>query len=270
METKFCPHCQTEKPKGEFGKHHRQKDGLQSWCKRCISFHNKAQKSYASPAHKKYYQDHRDELVAYKREWYQKNRARIRGQFKDKYWTDPENHRAIGRQDYQKRRGKILQYQQRYLRDNRDKVLDYHRQYAKQNKDKIGEYVKNRYRNDLSFRILMNCRNRMRFYLKGKKSDTTRNLIGCSVDELRAYLESKFTPNMNWDNYGTYWHIDHIVPCAAFDMTKEEQQRVCFNWRNLQPLEGSENNRKNDLLPDGTRARHRKKGFPNNFDAILK
>ena len=38
-----------------------------------------------------------------------------------------------------------------------------------------------------------------------------------------------------WDNYGE-WHIDHIRPCSSFDLTIQEQQVQCFNYKNLQPL----------------------------------
>lgn len=57
---------------------------------------------------------------------------------------------------------------------------------------------------------------------------------------------------MNWDNYNhETWHIDHIIPCAAFDLTNPIHQRICFNWRNLQPLWGNENISKHDSLPEG-------------------
>ena len=41
---------------------------------------------------------------------------------------------------------------------------------------------------------------------------------------------------MTWENYGKYWHIDHIVPCYYFDLLKEEEQKRCFHYTNLQPL----------------------------------
>ena len=46
---------------------------------------------------------------------------------------------------------------------------------------------------------------------------------------------------MHWDNYGTYWHMDHVTPCDSFDATNEDQLKKCFNWKNLRPLKGSEN-----------------------------
>ena len=46
---------------------------------------------------------------------------------------------------------------------------------------------------------------------------------------------------MNWDNYGEYWHIDHVRPCCTFDFSDPEQQKICFNWRNLAPLRADKN-----------------------------
>jgi hypothetical protein len=68
-------------------------------------------------------------------------------------------------------------------------------------------------------------------------------MLGCSVQELWNHLESKFTPGMTRDNYGK-WHVDHIVPCVAFDLTDETQQLECFNFRNLQPLWARDNLKK--------------------------
>jgi Uri superfamily endonuclease len=69
----------------------------------------------------------------------------------------------------------------------------------------------------------------------GNKSKSCFHYIGCSVPHLRQHLEAQFTDGMTWDNHGE-WHIDHIKPCASFDLTDAEQQRECFNYTNLQPL----------------------------------
>ena len=66
------------------------------------------------------------------------------------------------------------------------------------------------------------------------------SLVGCSVGFLRSYIEAKFEKGMTWDNYGE-WHVDHIRPCASFDLSDKDQVIQCFNWRNLQPMWGSEN-----------------------------
>ena len=78
---------------------------------------------------------------------------------------------------------------------------------------------------------------------KGTKSAKTLELVGCTVEDLRLFLEAEFTEGMTWDNYGE-WHIDHIRPCASFDLTDPEEQKKCFHWTNLQPLWAQDNIRK--------------------------
>lgn len=111
--------------------------------------------------------------------------------------------------------------------------------------------VKKRYRENQQFRVRTLLGNRIRSALKGgraRKAAATFSLIGCPQVWLEVHLESLFTSEMNWENYGPVWHIDHIKPCAAFDLTDPEQQRICFHWTNLQPLLAKDNIRKSDLF----------------------
>lgn len=65
------------------------------------------------------------------------------------------------------------------------------------------------------------------------------------MDDFNLYLESKFEPGMSWSNYGHKgWHIDHIMPCAIFDMANPEHVRRCFHFSNLQPLWACDNLKK--------------------------
>lgn len=80
------------------------------------------------------------------------------------------------------------------------------------------------------------------------REKSTRELVGCSWRELKAHIESMFKDGMNWDNRSS-WHIDHIKPCALFDLTKTDEQRKCFHFTNLQPLWAAENLRKSDTYP---------------------
>ncbi len=102
----------------------------------------------------------------------------------------------------------------------------------------IKAYTNKRLATDPTFKILYYMRRRLHLALFWKvKSAHTLELLGCTVEELCAHLEAQFQPGMTWDNYGFYgWHIDHIIPCAAFDLSDPEQQRACFHWSNLQPL----------------------------------
>jgi hypothetical protein len=100
------------------------------------------------------------------------------------------------------------------------------------------------------FRIRRNLGGRIRAAIKGfSKSASTMELIGCTREFLMRHLESNFKPGMTWANYGPVWHIDHVKPCAKFDLPRPEEQRACFNWRNLQPLFAKENQKKNSSSP---------------------
>ena len=109
----------------------------------------------------------------------------------------------------------------------------------KENKEHINQYNKNKYNIDPIFRLKLTLRNTLKNKIKAKgirKYKSSLKLVGCSIQELKQHLESKFFPEMNWENHGTIWEIDHIKPCASFDLTQEEEQNKCFYYTNLQPL----------------------------------
>ncbi len=81
------------------------------------------------------------------------------------------------------------------------------------------------------------------------KSSPVMNYVGCTTIELREQLEAQMSPEMTWDNYGVFgWHIDHIVPCAAFDLSQEDHIHLCFNKNNLRPLWFDSNIAKADTI----------------------
>ena len=123
----------------------------------------------------------------------------------------------------------------------------YTAEYYQKNKAKINEQRKARYKSNPQCRIAENCRSRIRNLLNEiSKSRSTLELVGLdSWDELVQHLESQFVDGMTWDNYGQ-WHMDHIRPCASFDLTDETQRLECFNYKNLQPLWAFDNLSKGD------------------------
>ena len=134
---------------------------------------------------------------------------------------------------YQKNKLRVSTIRAAYYEANRSKCL-------KSNKIR----KKKRLASDPAFRITENCRNRLGLAVKSK-SDNTLNLIGCTGALLKKHLESKFLPGMSWSNYGLHgWHIDHIKPCAAFNLLLASEQRTCFRYTNLQPLWAKDNLRK--------------------------
>jgi hypothetical protein len=107
-------------------------------------------------------------------------------------------------------------------------------------------YRRIRLAEDPLFRLIHNMRTRVKNAIKadsGEKAEKTMELLGCSVQHVRDHLESQFTKGMTWETQGE-WHVDHIRPCASFDLTDPEEQKKCFHWTNLQPLWAQDNLRK--------------------------
>jgi hypothetical protein len=80
--------------------------------------------------------------------------------------------------------------------------------------------------------------------LKGAKANRHwEDLVPYNLEQLKQYLEIQFDENMNWDNYGTYWEVDHIIPQNLFDVTIAESKdfQICWSLMNLRPLEKSAN-----------------------------
>ena len=84
---------------------------------------------------------------------------------------------------------------------------------------------------------------------KGEKHTSSMELLGCTIEDCRAHLEKQFSDGMSWINHGE-WHIDHRKPCASFDMTNGDEQKICFHYTNLQPMFASENISKSDSFDE--------------------
>ena len=98
---------------------------------------------------------------------------------------------------------------------------------------------------------------------KAAKVTKASDLLGCSIQEYKLYLERLFEPWMTWDNHGSHkpdgvkrWKIDHIVPLSHFDLKDPEKQKIAFHYTNTRPLEAfrniSEGNRRNSKKAQGT------------------
>ena len=141
-------------------------------------------------------------------------------------------------------------YQKEYYQKNRDWILEKVKVYwdKDENKKRRADLKRERWKVDENLRLSSNYRCRIYKALKGqKKSKSTEKLVGCSFIQLKQYLENLFTGGMTWDIYGE-WHVDHIIPCASFDLTKIEEQEKCFHYTNLQPLWGYDNIVKRDNI----------------------
>jgi len=103
-------------------------------------------------------------------------------------------------------------------------------------------YNKERKKIDVLFKLKVDMRNSVNRYLK-YRSQKTFDIVGCSPQFLKEYLQNQFTKEMSWDNHGLFgWHIDHITPLSSAK-TEEELYKLC-HYTNLQPLWAGDNLKK--------------------------
>ena len=206
---KSCSKCKIEKEFTSFHKSSRNKIGYRSQCISCENEYKEANKDKLKEYFKNRVYD-----PSIKKEYYLLNKERI----KDNY--------------------------RKYYENNKESKLEYQKEYQKNNKDKRNSYLIERRQNDPLFKLITNVRNLIynSFYYNGySKNSKTEELLGCSFEELKQHLESKFEPWMNWDNRGLYngelnygWDIDHVIPLSSVN---EEIDIIKLNhYTNLQPL----------------------------------
>jgi len=251
-ELKICTKCGLLKPLSEFYKNKRGKNGLSSTCKGCNA-------EYAKTCNAK----HKEKRNAQSREWRLNNLERSKAT--EKQWKEANPER-------------VKENRKKYYENNKESQKEYSRQWGKENPQKKKEmfrvwYLKNREeniqrarewqeqnpeKNRLSKRADWNRRyanpkNRLSFCVSGavrrSLNGKTKNgvhwelLVGYNISELREHLEKQFQNGMTWDNYGSVWHLDHIIPVAVFNFETPEDIdfRRCWALKNLQPLWASEN-----------------------------
>lgn len=143
-----------------------------------------------------------------------------------------------------------------YRQENPEKVLKRHKKYRQKNPEKIKEinkrYINKRLKSDPKFKLNKNFSNSIRNSLKAagssKKGRSWENLVGYNSQQLKEHLEKQFKPEMNWENHGTYWHIDHKRPKSwfSYDSAEHPEFKKCWALENLQPLEAGNNIRKSN------------------------
>jgi hypothetical protein len=168
---------------------------------------------------------------------------------------------------YDKNKTSLNKKTRDYYQKNASSLIEYSKIYRAKNKEKLQIYEQRRYkaksekfrvlgRQNGATKILHNIRVCISRCIKDKqKSSTTIQYLGCSLEDFKKYLESKFHKDMSWSNYGRPnnrnsdgWHIDHIKPLSAFnfqDINNQEDLEIklkkAWHYTNLQPLWGLDN-----------------------------
>jgi len=204
--------------------------------------------------YKQFYIDNRDKIKAKSKAYREANKDKILEKEAERRDKEREKLKVYFRERYHKLKNDIdyiIKRKQSALKRKDKKAIE-DKRWAKANRKKIREYHRERMKNP-NHRLKRVLSGRILQAVKIQASDKaykSMELLGCTIKELRDHLESQFTEGMTWDNMGRGgWHIDHIIPCAYFDLSKPSHQKVCFNWQNLQPLWESDNCAKGDKIP---------------------
>jgi len=150
---------------------------------------------------------------------------------------------------------KQLERCKKYKKNNKESVSEYNKIYKSEKKDIISDYNKKynidhreeiqkrqnikhkeRRETDENFKISEKLRKIFRKFLNVKTESKYSNFFGCNPSNFRKWIEYGFDQNMSWENYATYWQIDHVLCVNLFNMVNDEDQKICFNWRNTRPL----------------------------------
>ena len=194
-------------------------------------------KEEAKARQKRYYEANKEKILEHNKKYYTKNKKKIL---------------AWNKTYVLKNKERIKMMQKKWMEKNKEKVAAYMKiiNATPERIQKRVEYTRQQRKINPSFKIRDCIARRVLLALKGEqKSKPTLILLGCTIEELWTHLENKFTEGMTRENHGK-WHIDHIMPCASFDLTKPEQQAKCFHYTNLQPLWALDNTRKGAAYSD--------------------
>ena len=193
---------------------------------------------------KKYREDNRDKIKNTDKKYYENNKEKVKKRVSEYRKSNSEKvkkkvkvysakNKEARRERYNKEKSSFKEKRKVYTLNNKEKINTYQRNYLKER----------RLKDDL-FRISGNIRSVINSSLRGKgfsKKSKTQKILGCSFEELKLYLESKFEPWMTWKNHGKYngelnygWDIDHIIPLKSGNT--EEEILQLSHFENLQPL----------------------------------
>ena len=222
---KKCGRCNKIEDLSSFSKDRNKKDGYSNTCKSCKKEYREINKDILREKKKLYREDNKEKI----KEYFEINKEKIK-EYQKEY---REINKEVLSEKYKYRYNSNI-YHNRLIR----KI------YQENNKDKRNTYLSERRKNDILYRtscivrsLLKNSINRNGY---NKKSKTSK-ILGCSFEEFKYYLESKFEDWMTWDNQGLYngefnygWDIDHIIPSSS---AKTENDLIKLNhYTNLQPL----------------------------------
>lgn len=151
---------------------------------------------------------------------------------------------------------KQTEYKRRWRQKHPETVAATRKKYRLANLEKCkareSAYRRNKYRNDLGFRLTVKLRNSLiRATRRGYFGrSTAMQHLGCDIPTFIRYIECQWEEGMTWENHGVHgWHIDHIRPVSSIDPKNEDEVAYVFHYSNMQPMWGKENWHKHAKWP---------------------
>ena len=146
----------------------------------------------------------------------------------------------------------VSAYNKQYKKIHKSTISLYNKEYNIANRETIQKrhtrYLREKRKNDPNYKISLAYRNRVKKIVKGQLNTSSISLLGCNVPTFMEWIESQFVEGMTFENHGSVWHLDHVIPCSKFDNCIETERLRCFNWSNIQPLFGAINLKKKNRV----------------------
>lgn len=150
------------------------------------------------------------------------------------------------KEEYQRTRERHLAHRKKVYAEKKDQILESMK--TPEAKEKRNARNRARRKIDPAFRISESLKVRIHEILKEYKDETSNYLLGVNKIFLKRWMEFQFGESISWENFSKEWHIDHVIPISFFDVTQKEQQKICFNWMNLRPLNKTKNIQKHSKI----------------------
>lgn len=151
---------------------------------------------------------------------------------------------------YERKKEEIRKQQAEYYTRQKESIMTQRKHYLKNNREKVLALQRKRYWSNTQLHLASSLRRRLRYFIgSGKRCS---KLLGCDMKHIKKWFEFNFELDenfgFNWDNYGTVWEIDHVIPCKLFNMENENDIKKCFHWTNVSPLQKETNKEKSSNL----------------------
>jgi len=220
MEEKICKKCDTSKSIKEFrSKTKNEKTYYENICRKCTYLKRKKTVADLKTTDEERFNKLKQKKVEQDKKQYNENKVRIN-----------ERNNA-------------------YYKENRTAIRAQRKQFREDNPERVKAWSK-KFLSDVNAKIGNNLRKRTRYFLHSGKAWSS--LLGCDITHFKDWLEFNFEQepdnDMNLNNYGAIWEIDHVYPLSKFDMSDEEDVKKAFNWKNILPALCSHNKSKNNKI----------------------